>query len=96
MSAAHESLEELYSRKSDGVLLDMHAQGGYTDTAYEVLEEELRRRGIAVPPRPPAPRTEEECPQTLRALGKGTRVSPMHTGTSSFSEVLQSVSWLVC
>ena len=80
MSATRESLEQNYSRKSDEVLLDMHAQGGYTDMAYEVLEEQLRDRGIAVPQRPPEP---EPAPKTLPFAGKSAWVSGGLGGGSS-------------
>jgi len=48
------SLEELinsYKELSDEELLNLHASGGLTEVAYNVLETELSRRDIPVPAR---------------------------------------------
>ena len=73
MDVSREKLEQTYSGKSDGVLLDLHAAGDLMDVAYEVLEEQLTKRGLAVPPRPEtAP--EDKAKFTAREFweGKGT------------------------
>ena len=44
-------LQHTYSGKSTEELLSLHTRGTLTETAYEVLEAELSRRSVAVPPR---------------------------------------------
>ena len=48
-----DTLTQSYSRMSDEELLDLHILGTITDLAYEVLEEELEKRHVTIPERPP-------------------------------------------
>ena len=48
-----ESLISNYSSKSDDELLDLYISGTLTELAYEVLAEELAKRSVKIPERPP-------------------------------------------
>lgn len=52
MNPTRSELEQKYELLHTDELLRLHAEGGLTDLAYEVLETELRRRGTPVPDRP--------------------------------------------
>lgn len=68
------ALAQNYSTKSDDELIDLHAAGTLTETAYELLEAELAHRGVAIPKRPEAPEASgalQGRPQSLRAHWEG-------------------------
>ncbi len=71
MDVSRESLERTYSGKSDDALLDLHAAGDLMDLGYEVLEEQLTKRGLAVPPRPEMAPEEDEADTTIRDFWEG-------------------------
>jgi len=48
-----DTLTQSYSQMSDEELLDLYISGSITDLAYEVMEEELGRRHVTIPERPP-------------------------------------------
>ena len=52
MQVSPTDLAQAYSGKTDEELSSLHGQGTLTNTAYDVLETELRRRGLAIPQRP--------------------------------------------
>ena len=49
MAIGRDRLKRNYSAKSDDELLDLHALGTLTELAYDVLEAELRTRGLPIP-----------------------------------------------
>lgn len=53
MAAENDYVKSLYEKQEDEELLALHAQGTLTDSAYGVLEDVLKARGVAVPERPP-------------------------------------------
>ena len=59
MQPTPEGLAETYAEKSEEELRSLHARGTLTPLAYEVLERELRSRGIAVPERSDAAQVED-------------------------------------
>jgi hypothetical protein len=61
-------LAKNYATMSDDELLELYSAGTLTDVAYQVLEAELSRRGIAIPQRHEAP---QGRPQSLRAHWQG-------------------------
>ena len=52
MEVSIEQMKRNYSILASEELLKMHASGELTETAYNVLEEELSKRGITIPQRP--------------------------------------------
>ncbi len=70
MDVDREALRRTYSEKSDSVLLDLHAAGDLTDVAYEVIEDQLSKRGLDVPPRP-EPTPEEKSRFTVGEFWDG-------------------------
>jgi len=61
-----DQLRHTYSSKSDDELLDLHAGPALTETAYELLEAELKTRGLAFGERKEAEYTSE---QKVKGLG---------------------------
>lgn len=61
MQPTPQELAETYASKSEEELRSLHALGTLTETAYEVLERELRSRGVAIPERPPLAQVEERA-----------------------------------
>lgn len=61
MEIDRDTLAQNYADKSDAELLDLHISGTLTELAYQVLEEELSKRNITIPKRPP----EEEEQQAI-------------------------------
>ena len=57
MEITSQSLAQSYSQKSDEELELLHQQGTLTSIAYDVIEAEMKRRGIDVPDR----RTSDEA-----------------------------------
>src|SRR5687767_2137919 len=87
MQASSTALAQTYSGKSDEELCSLHARGTLTAIAYEVLESELRRRGVAIPERP----TPEK--QTLEATRQHERTTLLGHWKGKAS--LASAYWLV-
>ena len=52
MDPDRNALAQSYGDKSNNELLELHATGALTNTAYDVLEIELANRGIPFPTRP--------------------------------------------
>lgn len=52
MAAENAYVKSLYEKQDDEELLALHGDGTLTDSAYGVLEEVLRARGVTVPARP--------------------------------------------
>lgn len=55
MDIDRKTLSQTYATKSDEELLALHDAGTLTELAYEVLENELSRRGVTIPDRPREP-----------------------------------------
>jgi len=76
MQPTPQALAETYAGMSEEELRSLHARGTLTALAYEVLERQLRSRGIAVPERPDAGLIEaqarrEHARTTLRGHWRG-------------------------
>ena len=87
MQPTPQELAETYAGKSEDELLSLHALGTLTETAYEVLEGELRSRDISVPERPSAAQVEEQA----RREYESTTLAAHWQGRAS----LASAFWLV-
>jgi hypothetical protein len=55
MNADLQYMRKHFSEIETSELLSKHSSGTLTDMGYRTLEEELNRRGIAIPARPPQP-----------------------------------------
>ena len=96
MDVSRETLERTYSGESDDALLDLHAAGHLVDLAYEVLEEQLTKRGLAVPPRPEAAPEEDEAATTIRDFWEGkASLQQAYWGVGVFGGLLAFVVVLV-
>ncbi len=95
MDVDREALRRTYSEKSDSVLLDLHAAGDLTDVAYEVIEDQLSKRGLDVPPRP-EPTPEEKSRFTVGEFwdGKAT-LTEAFWGVWVFGGVMAVVAQIV-
>lgn len=87
MQPTPQELAETYASKSDDELRSLHALGTLTETAYEVLERELRSRSIDVPERPSPAQVEEQA----RREYDSTTLAAHWQGRAS----LASAYWLV-
>jgi hypothetical protein len=94
-------LQRTYAGKADDELLQLHARGTLTDTAYEALEAELVKRNLAVPPRPAQP-VEAAAPGyetrvTLAAhwRGQASLASAFWLLAVVGSALLSAMTWLV-
>lgn len=52
MPADNDYVKSLYEKQDNAELLALHGNGTLTDSAYGVLEDVLRARGVTVPARP--------------------------------------------
>jgi hypothetical protein len=87
MQPTPQELAETYASKSEEDLQSLHALGTLTDTAYEVLERELRSRGVDVPERLSPALVEEQA----RREYENTTLAAHWQGKAS----LASAFWLV-
>jgi len=87
MQPTQQELAETYASKSEEELHSLHALGTLTDTAYEVLERELRSRGVDVPERPSPAVVEEQA----RREHENSTLAAHWQGKAS----LASAFWLV-
>jgi hypothetical protein len=74
LQATQEAANELaqkYATKSDDELLDLHSAGTLTGVAYEVLEAELKGRGVPIPQRHEASAGKQGRPRSLAAHWHG-------------------------
>lgn len=74
LQATQEAANELaqkYATKSDDELLDLHSAGTLTDVSYEVLEAELKGRGVPIPQRHEASAGTQGRPRSLAAHWHG-------------------------
>jgi hypothetical protein len=55
MDLEREQFRQTYAQLESGELLALHSRGALIDSAYDVLEEEIRSRNIPIPARPVAP-----------------------------------------
>ncbi len=69
ISMDSDTIARNYVDKTDQELLDLHATGTLTELAYEVLEEELTKRGVSIPKRPP-PKEEQIAREKEQAWTK--------------------------
>jgi len=84
-----QTLRQSYSEKPEEELRDLHALGTLTDIAYDILEAEIRKRGLPVPSRP-----EPEI-STTEELGTSVLSQVANDGRTWLWVIATTVGWVI-